>query len=457
MNTRIKLLTFFIINLVFISCGGPKSELTPEHAKSLAKEAYIYAFPAVEHNKAIWKIVGDSKNVWNTMWVEARLFSPADTTVVSPNNDTYYCPAVLDIRHEPVVFSVPEMKDGRDFLIQLLDIFTNCPDYISKLATGDGPGNYMVARSDWDGETPAGIDTVIKIPATVVLALGRIQVYGPEDEEALMLGRQFRITPLSSFAQTQAPPADTLQWTAKSYDAKTGDVEGFFNMFNYIIQYQILNESDKKLMDKYESIGLGVREKFSKSDFPAKIWKAIEEGAAEAKAEIRAKTDHIGKEVNGWQFSPENAGRWGTDYLTNAAAAWKYIYVNTPEEALYLVDGVDISGDKFNGSANSYTLSFREGQLPQAKFFWSLTIYGQKGYLKANDINRYAINSSSDVKYAGDGSLTIYIRKDHPGKDKESNWLPAPDEEFYMILRMYGPTEDVISGRWQIPAVVKVN
>lgn len=456
MITKTRTLCLLATALLLTACGNSKSKLTPQTAKSLAKSAYIYAFPAVEHNKAIWEITTGTKREWNTIWVEPRLFSAKDTTVVSPNNDTYYCPGILDLRYEPVILSVPRVKGKRDFLIQFLDIFTNCPDYVSKLATGEGPGTYMIARPDWKGEIPTGVNGIIKVPATVVLVLGRIQVYGAQDKEAEILARQFKITPLSTFTRTPAPEAEPIRWTAKPYNSKTGDAEGFFRMFNYMIQYQILNEADKVLMDKYAAIGLGAGKEFSKTAFSPEIWRAIEEGAAEAKARIEAKVDNIGKKINGWQYSPENAGRWGTDYLTSAAAAWKYIYVNIPEESIYIISGVDADGNKPDGSSGKYALTFKKGRIPEAEFFWSLTIYGHKGYFMPNELNRNTINSSSEVKYGKDGSLTIYIQKENPGKEKESNWLPAPNEEFYMILRMYGPTQEAITGKWQIPPILKV-
>ena len=448
-------ITLLLIAATLLGACSSKSALTPEEAKSLAREAYIYAFPAVEHNKAIGQMINSAGVPFNKILVEARLFTAADTTVVSPNNDTYYLPAVLDIRNEPVVVSVPEIAGRRDFMIQLIDIFTNCPDYISKLATCNGPGNYLVARADWNGEVPAGIDRVIRIQSTVVLALGRIQVYGAEDKDAETLAKQFDISPLSSYTKSAAPQSVSLKWPAQSYDAKTGDAEGFFSMFNYIIQYQLLNEADKALLEKYAAIGLGVGKEFGKANFSPEVWSAIEEGADEAKAEIKAHTDQLGRSVNGWQFSPQNAGRWGTDYMTNAAAAWKYIYVNTPEEALYLVGGVDNSGVRLDGSTGRYTLNFTKEQIPQAKFFWSLTIYGHRGYFMANELGRNTLNSASELVYEKDGSLKIYIQKENPGAAKEANWLPAPGEEFYMILRMYGPTDDVIAGKWQIPPVEK--
>ncbi|MDR2919843.1 MAG: DUF1214 domain-containing protein [Tannerella sp.] len=453
---KLKILSFLAIALLLSACGGSKSkqEITPRQAKELAKEAYIYAFPAVEHNKGIWAVLVKDKTPFNQFFANTQLFDPQHTSVVSPNNDTFYGYAICDIRNEPVVITIPKIEK-RYFSFQICDIFTNCPEYISTLATGNGPGNYMLARSDWQGKTPEGIAKVIRVPATVVFTLARTQVFGPQDKEAAVLSTSYKVVPLSTFEGTTAPAGVTpLVWPAKPYDSKTGDIEGFFKEFNFMVQYQILSGSDKALMDKYAAIGLAPGKEFSKSEFKPEIWTAIEAGANEAKKEIEAKTTSIGKSQNGWNFSPGNAGRWGTDYMTNAAAAWKYIYVNTPEEAIYPTANVDNEGNKFSG-ANKYTLTFTREEIPQVKFFWSLTMYNDKGFFVANPLNRYNIKNIDKLTYGKDGSLTLYIQKDNPGKAKESNWLPTPDGQFYMILRMYGPSEDAIKGKTVIPAVVK--
>jgi len=167
-----KHLHLFAIILLLLSCNKPETEM-PEY--SLAYEAYIYAFPAVEHNKVFQTIL--SRLPANQFFANTQLMTHENTAVVSPNNDTYYSQAICDIRNEPVVITVP-LIENRYFSIQLCDIFTNCPDYIGTRTTGDGPGNYLLARSDWNGVIPAGIDKVIKTPATIVFALARTQVFG---------------------------------------------------------------------------------------------------------------------------------------------------------------------------------------------------------------------------------------------------------------------------------------
>jgi hypothetical protein len=135
------------------------------------------------------------------------------------------------------------------------------------------------------------------------------------------------------------------------------------------------------------------------------------------------------------------------------------LYGNDAEEALYPLLATDSDGEELDGRKHRYTLTFPKGQLPPAKAFWSVTMYDEKTQLLIeNPINRYLINSPMlpDLKKNADGSLTIYIQKASPGKDKESNWLPSPDGPFYVVMRLYWPKEEALNGTWQPPALMMV-
>ena len=113
-----------------------------------------------------------------------------------------------------------------------------------------------------------------------------------------------------------------------------------------------------------------------------------------------------------------------------------------------------------NASLNSYTLTFNAGELPPVEAFWSLTMYdGTTQLFVRNPLDRYLLNSTmlDDFAFLEDGSLVLYIGKESPGAELESNWLPAPDGPFYMVLRLYGPKPEVLDGSWTPPqpALVK--
>lgn len=447
----IVVLLSFCSALAFSSCKNKNTpDITSEEARELAHEAYIYALASVEHNKALHAILTQSGA--NTFIGKPVLYTPEDTVIVSPNNDTYYSSAVLDIRNEPVIISIPRIRN-RYYSIQMLDIFTNCLEYISISEDGEGPANFMIVREGWAGKYPDNIQKIITSPASVVLALTRTQVYSPDDEEARAIFRQYDITPLSRYIQANPPIGEPLSWDREAYDSKSGSIEGFFDMFNYIIQYQNLTEKDRDLIDKYKAIGIDPGKEYRASDLPAGIWEAIEKGAGEAREEIIAAISNRSSDENGWIESPVNAGRWGDDYFTRAIAAWQYIYVNFREEALYYTTYLDQDGNRLNGKDGAYTLSFSPGQIPAPRYFWSFTLYDEKGHLVNNSIGRYAVNShTTPLQYGNDGSLVIPIGRENPDPENRLNWLPAPEGPFYIIARLYGAPDKGYS----LPPVIKL-
>jgi hypothetical protein len=198
---------------------------------------------------------------------------------------------------------------------------------------------------------------------------------------------------------------------------------------------------------------------------PADTWQALEEGFAEGRAAIARQADNIGPVINGWSFSPASAGHFGVDYLIRSATAWKYIYVQaaeeamypTAEEAMYPTADVDSTGDQLDGATSRYVLTFPAGQTPPARFFWSVTLYDKEnGFLVHNPIDRYSIGDrTAGLQYGPDGSLTIYIQAERPLADQAPNWLPAPREPFYLCMRLYGPQPEMLRGEYTIPPVIR--
>jgi hypothetical protein len=159
---------------------------------------------------------------------------------------------------------------------------------------------------------------------------------------------------------------------------------------------------------------------------------------------------------NGWT-SPSNGARWGTDYLSRAATAKSNMYDNAPEETRYIYTDFDSTGQRLNG-ANRYTVTFAKGQLPPVDGFWSLTLYNKEHLFEPNQFNRFSLGTKSkSLKYNPDGSLTLYYQHESPGADKESNWVPAPKDEFSLYIRAYWPKAEILDGSWTPPAVQRAN
>ena len=208
-------------------------------------------------------------------------------------------------------------------------------------------------------------------------------------------------------------------------------------------------------MARLARLGVEPGAKFTIDAFDADTRKAIEEGIAAAQQQIRDQESKMGEMVNGWQIA-RDLGRYGTKYPYRAAWTFFGVGGNLVEDAVYPLTLVDSDGQKLSG-ANKYVLRFAKGQIPPVDAFWSLTLYDKDSYLVDNALNRYALGDRSDCKLGDDGSLTIYMQSESPGKDKESNWLPTPkDGAFKLALRLYVPKAQVADGNWKPPAVKRV-
>jgi uncharacterized protein (TIGR02246 family) len=181
---------------------------------------------------------------------------------------------------------------------------------------------------------------------------------------------------------------------------------------------------------------------------------ALADVPAAAFGEIMTHEADAGEDVNGWTFSTRT-GLYGTDYLQRAFVTAIGLGANRPEDAIYPKTGVDSDGKPLSG-ANHYLMHFPAGQTPPVNGFWSLTMYDAAYFFVANPLNRYTLSPRNALKYNPDGSLDLLIGQESPGKDWESNWLPAPKGEFTLMMRLYWPKEAVIAGRWAPPAVRQV-
>lgn len=183
---------------------------------------------------------------------------------------------------------------------------------------------------------------------------------------------------------------------------------------------------------------------------------ALQTGITEGERLIDAKVANVGEKVNGWLVNAA-PGVYGTDYLFRAAVTKFGFGANIGQEALYPTTFTDIQGKPLTG-ANNYTIHFDPGQTPPVDAFWSVTMYNNKSLFVDNPINRYAIGMFTEgLKNNTDGSLDIYLQSKSPGQERESNWLPAPQDSFNLILRMYLPAETVLDGTWSPPPVQRTS
>ncbi len=436
--------------------------------KAIAEEGFVYGLPlvmnyGVMHEFVIDKNSGQYKAPFNAINNQHRVFTYEDTAIPTPNSDTPYSMAWLDLRAEPVVISVPAVDPKRYYSIMLNDGNTFNYGYIGSRATGSEAGDYLIAGPRWKGETPPGIKKVFNSTTDFSLAVFRTQLIDAKDMpnvEAVQAG--YKVQPLSAFLNQPAPPAAAaVDWP--KFDKDLVKTE-FFDYLDLALQFAPAGPEEEAIRAKLASIGIGPGKKFAFKDLSLEHKAAILLGMKEGDKKVTEKVASLGKHINGWNVSSAFGDRafYNGDWLLRAAAARAGIYGNDAVEAMYPMTKTLADGTVLDGSKHNYTLTFAKDQFPPVNAFWSVTMYDAKNQLLVkNPINRYLINSPmmSGMKKDKDGSLTLYVQKDSPGKDKEANWLPAPDGEIYLVMRLYWPKDTPPSilpageGTWQPPAL----
>ncbi|HEY9113848.1 MAG TPA: DUF1254 domain-containing protein [Bacteroidales bacterium] len=486
-NTISKLLFVIMLSLFTVKLVAINFQVTSTNAiestendtiaelKAIAEEAYLYGFPMIVGYKVMYDFNIDKNSAqfkapFNVINNEARVFTPADTSVSTPNSDTPYSILQMDLRTEPIVLCMPEIEKERYYDVQLVDLYTDNYGYMGSRTTGNGAGCYLVAGPDWDGKTPKGIDKVFRCETQFSLAVYRTQLFNPEDmDNVKKIQAGYKVQPLSEFLGQPAPPAaPSIDWPEFSQAAFTTE---FGKYLSFLLQFCPPNGTaavEIPLREKFAKIGIvaGGEAKPAKPLSP-QMKEALGEAVKAAFAKIEYQANNIGKVVNGWHIGSATGNReyYNGNWTLRAAAAKIGIYGNDAQEAAYPYTRSDVNGLPLDCSKHNYVMTFKEGELPPVHAFWSVTMYNsQTQMLINNPINRYLINSPMlpQLKKNIDGSISIYIQHESPGKDKESNWLPAPDGLAFIAMRMYWPKTEPPSvfplgeGTWAPPGIIPV-
>jgi len=436
--------------------------------KAIAEEGFIYGLPLVMNYAVQYSFVVDTANPeymgpYNTIANKARVFTWQDTTVVTPNSDTPYSMLWLDLRAEPMVITVPAVDSNRYYSVQLVDGNAFNYGYIGSRATGHAAGSYLVAGPGWQGDTPAGIAKVFHATTEFGLSIFRTQLLDAADMPNVMkVQAGYQVQPLSAFLGQPAPPAaPAVAWPKINSElVKTN----FFEYLAFVMQFAPAGPEEVAIRERLASIGVRPGEPFDFATLPDAEKAELALGMKEGESKVAKAADDLGKDINGWKVSSAFGDRafYNGDWLLRAAGAKAGIYGNDAVEATYPMTKTLSDGTPLDGSKHNYTLTFAAGQLPPVNAFWSVTMYdGKTQFLIRNPIDRYLINSPMlpQMKKNADGSLTLYIQNKSPGKDKESNWLPAPDGPIYLVMRLYWPKTEAPSilppgeGTWQPPAI----
>jgi len=433
------------------------SDLTPAEAKAIAGEAWLYAFAPVALYNTMYAQAIDAASPsyvggFNRFRHYDRLATPDDKDIVTPNNDTPYSWAWLDLRAEPMVLSLPAVPE-RYYVNQWFDLYTHNFAYTGARTTGREAGHYLFAGPEWNGEVPAGIAKVFRAETRIIGTLTRTAVSGADDIPAMKaVQAQYLLQPLSAFAGTAAPTLAAMpEWPV--WDEAKAKGLGFIGYLNILLPFMPVVPSEAAMFERFAKIGIGAGRAFDDAALDGAVRDAMLAGVAEAAAAFQAKA---AKETSSAALFGTRA-ELGPDYIySRSCGAALGILGNTKEEAVYASQQTESDGTMLDGR-HDWVLHFAPGAWPPVEQFWSITMYGlPERFLVPNALDRFSIGDRTPgLKADADGGLTIYLQSENPGPDRASNWLPTPNGPFFFVGRFYGPKAEALDGRWTLPPLVK--
>jgi hypothetical protein len=462
--------------LLVAGCGADSKvaqDANELEAFETAKDAYVYAYPlmTMEMTRRVTTNIASPTGFdapMGQLGKSQEYPNASFNAVTAPNADTLYTTAWLDVSTEPWVVSLPNMK-ARYFLFPMLDGWTNVFQDPGKRTTGTGAQKFAITGPGWSGTLPAGV-TEYKSPTGIVWLLGRIYCTGtPEDYKAVhAIQDQIGLVPLSSYGKPYTPAPGTVD---PSVSKKTSvrdqlnaiDGASYFKLFAQLLKTNPPAADDASMVVKLAKIGIVPGQDFDISKVDASVAAGIAKAPKPSQDKIAAwmKESLVARDAtleNGWTFSTK-VGTYGTNYIQRAMVAWYGLGANLPKDAVYPTsEGPELVA-KYNG-ANKYVMHFDKGNMPLVDGFWSLTMYNAQYFFVDNPLNRYTLSQRNKFATNADGSTDLYIQADSPGKERESNWLPAPKDDFVLMMRLYWPKEkdpSILNGTWKVPAVKKVS
>jgi hypothetical protein len=454
---------------------GPAAgtNMTREYVQMVGKMAYLWGYALVNsHNRrdGFAYVTSQNGNLpgWNGGTVpmapvgyNAMLndyIKPDQTFVACPNQDVAYGAGYFALDKEPIVFQVPDFGD-RFWVYALYDARTDEFAEIGK-PYGTKPGFYMIVGPNWKGDKPAGITAVVRSSTELAFTAPRIfKGDNAEDTKAVQpVLSAVMFYPLSKFDGKMK----TTDWSAVPHfpvppgpggETKWVQPERYYEQLPGVMKLVPPLPGEESLYGWISSV-------FEAAEKDPEVKKALVESFVVADKELIAPLFQWklnGRAAgNGW-YSPVNNAQWGTDYLNRTGTAKSNMYDNKPNETKYIYRDEDSAGNQLHGK-NNYTVTFPKGQEPPVKGFWSLTLYNEHHLFHPNALNRYSLGtkSMSFLQHNADGSLTLYFGNKSPGKDKETNWVPAPDGTFSLYIRCYWSEKAILDGSWMPPQVEKV-
>jgi hypothetical protein len=446
---------------------APGTAMTKAYVEAVGRIAYIWGWPLANmanRSAAFSKapepglLGGVIPVAFNRLAMLTGYIAPNQRFIACPNQDVAYGAGFFNLDQGPIVFQVPDFGD-RFWVYALYDARTDEFSEIGK-QYDTKPGLYLMVGPNWKGETPTGITGVVRSSTPVVFAVPRIFMDDTaEDRKAVQpILSQVSFYPLAEYDGKMK----LTDWSKlPHYPAPASSGKGetkWVNPETYFSELPVVMKQVPPLPGEealYKWIG-SVIEAAAKDPAVAETLKQTAVAAEHEMITPFLQWRYNGRPAgNGWN-SPVNNAEWGTDYLNRTGTAKSNMYDNRPEETKYIYTDNDTSGQPMDGG-KLYAITFAKDQIPPVKGFWSLTLYDAEHFFHANPLNRYSLGTKNKtLKLNPDGSLTVYAGAKSPGKDKESNWLPAPQGHFSLYLRAYWPDQPILDGTWMPPVITAV-
>jgi hypothetical protein len=444
--------------------------MNPEYARAIAKTAYIWGWPMVNMMNRSAKITqAPHPGLLNGILPAAPrgqigmlhdYIEPSETFVTCPNQDVVYGLGFFSLNDEPVIAQVPDFGE-RFWVYALYDARTDQFGELGK-PYGSKPGFYLLVGPDWQGEKPAGVEAIIRSRTALANAVPRVFMNDtPEDRAAIQsVINQVVFYPLKAFDGKMK----TIIWNkAPTIPGPTSDAGA--GETRWVIPEQFFDElpavlATVPLLPGEEALYAQFRQLMAAAQADPELKKVLVETAVETEKQVIQsffQWKYNGRPAgNGWNRSTNNA-QWGVDYYNRTGTARSNMFDNKPNETQYFYTDVDSTTQPLEGK-HTYAVTFPHGQTPPVNGFWSLTLYNDKHLFHPNALQRYSLGTKNKtLQYNADGSLTLYAGAKSPGKEKESNWLPAPDGAFSLYIRAYWGKAGILDGTWKPPAIARVN
>lgn len=430
--------------------------LSQEEIKQIVKETYIALFPLVYnygtmYNQAINNNAPEYIGGFG-VYKHYGLSTPASSDIPTPNNNTPYSWAWVDLRSEPWVLTMPPSDGNRYYVCQWDDMWGYVIDAPGSIIDGQDGGNYLLTTKNFKEQIPQGIKRIIYSETQFIGTLTRTGVNGQDDIPAMQsIQNGYVLQPLSSFiGSEQKTKSEEINWI--NYDMTDLKNINFFKYANFMLGYTIPNKADQTMLENAKKIGIQSGKNWQPNDMDSLFVDAVNAGIEEALREIdkQVAITNDGKKL----FNTREV--IGEDYLNRTVGVIVGQFGNYPSQAIYPSFQKDSNNKLLDGSKNNYSITFTEDEIPQSDYFWSFTMYDLPNrFLVKNSIDRYSIGSQTEsLKKNKDGSITIYFQTESPGIDREGNWLPTPKGPFYTVLRVYGPSGSLLNDTYKFPEII---